>query len=115
MVDMITRAEMEFRKKACLAQLKLRVVAFSIVLGVPPWIGFYALQKMGFNLGNTHFVRAVGVVLLGVYIVGVYRIVRRTQRDCELVCPKCGGLLGAEGGGVSATGECRKCGERIVG
>ena len=52
MVDMITRAEMEFRKKACLAQLKLRVVAFSIVLGVPPWIGFYALQKLGFNLGK---------------------------------------------------------------
>jgi hypothetical protein len=112
---MITRAEIEFRSKACLAQMKLRVVALSIALGVPPWIGFYVLQKMGFNWGYTNFARALGLVLLGVYIIGVYRIVRRTQRDCDLVCPKCNGLLGPQLGGIGKSGECRKCGEKIVG
>jgi hypothetical protein len=111
---MFTRAEIEFRTKACLAQLKLRVVVYSIALGVPPWIGFYALQKMGLNWGNTNFVRAVGVLFLGIYLVGVFRIIRRTQRDCDLICPKCKGLLGPQGGGLNATGECRKCGEKIV-
>jgi hypothetical protein len=112
---MISRSEIEFRSQRCLAQLKLRVVAFSIALVVPPWVGLYALQKLGVNWSSSYFVRGGGLFLLAVYILVIIRIVRGTQRDCELVCPKCTGLLGPQGGRVNTAGECRKCGEKIVG
>jgi hypothetical protein len=112
---MATRAELEFRSRACLAQLKLRIVAFSIVLAVPPWIAVYTMQKMGLNWLSTYLARAVGLLGLAIYMIGIVRIYRRTQRDCDLVCPNCNRLLGPQGGGVNATGDCRKCGQKVVG
>jgi hypothetical protein len=111
---MFSREELDFRSRACLAQLKLRVVVFSMALGLPPWIALYALEKMGVHLAYTIFARAVGLLILGVYVIGLFRIFNRTQRDCDLVCPKCKGLLGPQLGRVSKTGECRKCGEKLI-
>ena len=113
-MNMITRAELNFRSKACLAQLKLRVIVFSIALAVPPWIAIYTLQKMGMNLGSTIFARMCGLLALAIYLIGIFRILRRTQRDCDLVCPKCKSLLGPQLGGLRKSGECKKCGEKIA-
>ena len=114
MLDMSTRAELEFRSRACMAQLKLRVVAFSMAVTLPPWIVLYILQRMGVKLPTGIVARAFGLLALVAYGFGVFRIFKRTQRDCDLVCPRCKVLLGVELGGISKAGECRRCGEKIV-
>jgi hypothetical protein len=110
---MLSRAELEFKSRACLAQLKLRIVAFSIAVAVPVWVGFWILQKLKFNLGfGAHF---IGALLLVVYGIGVVRIYRRTIRDHQLNCGKCGASLGVELGNVTPAGACARCGEQITG
>ena len=110
---MFTWPDLKFRSKACVAQLKLRVVVYSMIVAVPAWIALTVLQRFGFG-GSDHSVRAVGLVLLIFYLVGVGVLLRRTQRDNGLICPKCGGLLGPELQQVSEKGECCRCGEVIV-
>jgi hypothetical protein len=111
---MFTWAELKFKSRTCVAQLKLRVVVYSMIVALPAWMGLTVLQRLGLgNLADTS-TRSVGFVLLAVYVVGVIAIIRRTQRDHGLVCPKCGALLGPELRQVSDTGECAACGEIIV-
>jgi hypothetical protein len=112
---MFTRAELEYRSRACLAQLKLRVVVFSMAIALPPWIAIYILEKMRIHIVQTHAARAGGLLILAIYVIGVMRIFKRTQRDCDLVCPKCKGLLGPQLSRVSDEGDCKKCGEKLAG
>jgi hypothetical protein len=111
---MFTWAELKFKSKICVAQLKLRVVVYSMIVAVPAWILLTVLQRLGLGTIADNSIRAVGFVLLIVYIVGVVIIIRRTQRDHGLVCPKCGALLGPELRQVSQKGECCRCGDEIV-
>ena len=111
---MFTWTELKYKSKICVAQLKLRVVVFSMIVAAPAWILLSALQRLGFGAVADNSIRAVGAVLLFVYVVGVVFIIRRTQRDHGLVCPKCAALLGAELRQVSDRGECGRCGEQIV-
>lgn len=111
---MFTWVELKFKSKTCVAQLKLRVVVFSLIVAVPAWLLLTALQRLGLGTIADNSTRAVGLVLLIAYSVGVVFIFRRTQRDHGLVCPKCGALLGPELRQVSDKGECCRCGEQIV-
>jgi hypothetical protein len=111
---MFTWTELKYKSKICVAQLKLRIVVYSMIVAVPAWILLSVLQRLGLGTIADNSIRAVGAVLLLVYIVGVVVIVRRTQRDHGLVCPKCAALLGAELRQVSRKGECGHCGEQIV-
>jgi hypothetical protein len=111
---MFTWTELKFKSKTCVAQLKLRVIIFSMLVALPAWLALTVLQRVG--LGNVagNSIRAVGFVLLGVYIIGVVYIMRRTQRDHGLICPKCNALLGAELRQITDKGECGRCGEIIA-
>ncbi|HUS34734.1 MAG TPA: hypothetical protein VM680_05215 [Verrucomicrobiae bacterium] len=111
---MFTWPDLKFRSRACVAQLKLRVIVHSMIVLVPAWIALTVLQRLGFGGVADHSIRAVGLTLLILYLVGVVIIVRRTQRDNGLVCPKCDGLLGPELRQVSDKGECCRCGELIA-
>lgn len=111
---MFTWPDLKFRSKACVAQLKLRVVVYSMIVAVPAWIALTVLQRLGFGGVADHSVRAVGLILLVLYLIGVVIIVRRTQRDHGLVCPKCDALLGPELRQVSDKGECCRCGQIIA-
>lgn len=111
---MFTWPDLKFRSKACVAQLKLRVIVYSMIVAVPAWIALTVLHRLGFGGVADHSVRAVGLILLILYLVGVVIIVRRTQRDHGLVCPKCDGLLGPELRQVTDKGECCRCGEVIA-
>lgn len=111
---MFTWPDLKYRSKACVAQLKLRVIVYSMIVAVPAWIALTVLQRLGFGGVADHSVRAVGLILLVLYLVGVVIIVRRTQRDHGLVCPKCDGLLGPELRQVTDKGECCRCGEVIA-
>jgi hypothetical protein len=111
---MFTWPDLKFRSKACVTQLKLRVVVYSLLVLVPAWIAFTVIQRFGFGGPADHSIRAAGLILLIFYLIGVALIVRRTQRDNGLVCPKCDGLLGPELRQVSAKGECCRCGEIIA-
>jgi hypothetical protein len=111
---MFTWTELKFKSKTCVAQLKLRVVLYSMIVALPAWLGLTAMQRLGLGSVVDHAIRAVGLVLLGVYLIGIVPIIRRTQRDHGLVCPKCGALLGPELRQVSDKGECAGCGETIV-
>lgn len=111
---MFTWTELRFKSKACVAQLKLRVVVFSMIVAVPAWIGLTVLQRLGLGTIADNSIRAVGIVLLVVYLIGVVWVIRRTQRDHGLVCPKCSQLLGAELRHVSEKGKCCHCDEIIV-
>jgi hypothetical protein len=111
---MFTWPDLKFRSKACIAQLKLRVVVFSMIVAVPAWIALTVMQRLGFGGPTQNSIRAVGLALLILYLLGVGVVLRRTQRDNGLVCPKCGALLGPELHHVSEKGECCRCGELIV-
>ena len=111
---MFTWPDLKFRSKACVAQLKLRVIVYSMMVVVPAWIVLTVLQRLGVGGPAQNSIRAVGLALLIFYLLGVGILVRRTQRDNGLVCPKCGGLLGPELAHVSEKGECGRCGELIV-
>ena len=111
---MFTWSDLKFRSRACVAQLKLRVVVYSMIVAVPALMGLTALQRLGLGSVADNSIRAVGLVLLIVYIVGVIWLIRRTQRDYGLICPKCGGLLGPELRQVNDEGDCHHCGETIV-
>jgi hypothetical protein len=111
---MFTWAEIKFKSKACVAQLKLRVVVFSMIVALPAWLGLTAMQQLGLGTIADNSIRAVGVVLLIVYAIGIIWIMRRTQRDHGLACPKCHELLGPELRHLSEQGECCRCGEVIV-
>ena len=111
---MFTWPDLKFRSKACVTQLKLRVIVYSMIVAVPAWIALTVLQRFGFGVHADNSIRAVGMLLLVLYLVGVGVILRRTQRDNGLVCPKCGGLLGPELRQVNEKGECCRCGEAIV-
>ena len=111
---MFTWPDLKYRSKACVAQLKLRIVVFSIVVAVPAWIGLTVLQRLGLGSIADNSIRALGLILLVLYLVGAVLILRRTQRDNGLICPKCDGLLGPELRQVSDDGECCHCGERIA-
>jgi hypothetical protein len=111
---MFTWAELKFKSKTCVAQLKLRVIVYSMIVAVPAWMGLTVLQRLGLGSVADNSTRAVGLVLLAVYVIGVILIIRRTQRDHGLVCPKCGALLGPELRQVSDKGDCVRCGETIV-
>ena len=97
-----------------MAQLKLRVIVYSMLVAVPAWIALTVLQRLGLGGAADNSIRAVGLALLILYLVGVSVVLRRTQRDNGLVCPKCGGLLGPELRHVNEEGECCRCGEVIV-
>jgi hypothetical protein len=109
---MPSRAELEFNSRACVAQLKLRIVAFSIALVVPIWILVWALQKLQINADVP--LRIGAVVFLALYGLGVARIFRRTLRDHQLYCPQCGKSLGAELKHVTAQGCCEHCSATII-
>jgi hypothetical protein len=111
---MFTWPDLKFRSKACVAQLKLRVVFYSMIVAVPAWIALTVLHRLGLGGVADNSIRAVGLALLILYLVGVGAILRRTQRDNGLVCPKCDGLLGPELRHVGEKGECCRCGEVIV-
>ena len=111
---MFTWTELKFKSKTCVAQLKLRVVVYSMIVAVPAWLGLTVMQRLGLGNVADNSTRAVGLVLLVVYIIGVVVIFRRTQRDHGLVCPKCSALLGPELRQVGDKGECGRCGETIV-
>jgi len=111
---MFTRAELEFKSRACVAQTKLRVVAFSIALVVPAWIGFWALQQLHLNVNLGIPIRSGAALLLFIYVVGVFRIIRRTERDHGLICPNCRGGLGLELKNVTREGACKHCGAKII-
>lgn len=111
---MFTWPDLKFRSKACVAQLKLRVIVYSMIVAVPAWITLTVLQRLGFGGVADHSIRAAGLILLILYLIGVVIIVRRTQRDHGLVCPKCGGLLGPELRQVTGKGECCRCGQVIA-
>jgi hypothetical protein len=111
---MFTWTELKYKSKTCLAQLKLRVVVFSMIVAVPAWILLSALQRLGLGAIADNSIRAVGFVLMFVYVVGIVVLIRKTQRDHGLVCPKCSALLGPELRQVSDKGECCRCGEQIV-
>lgn len=111
---MYTWTELKYRSKTCVAQLKLRVVVYSMIVALPALMGLTVLQRIGLGNVADNSVRAMGLVLLCVYVVGVIYIMRRTQRDHGLVCPKCSALLGPELRQVSDNGECARCGEVIA-
>jgi len=111
---MFTWTELKFKSKTCVAQLKLRVIMFSMLVALPAWLALTVLQRLGLGNVADNSIRAVGFVLLGVYIIGIVYIIRRTQRDHGLVCPKCKGLLGPEIRQVTDKGECVRCGEVIA-
>jgi hypothetical protein len=111
---MFTRAELKFRSKACVAQLKLRIVVLSMIVALPAWMGLTVLQQLGLGYVVGNSARAVGAILLLVYIWAVIVVVRRTQRDHGLVCPKCDALLGSELRQVTENGECAACREVII-
>jgi hypothetical protein len=111
---MFTWTELKYKSKTCVAQLKLRVVVYSAIVALPAVMGLTVLQKLGLGSIADNSIRAVGLVLLIVYIIGIIYIMRRTQRDHGLVCPKCGELLGPELRQVSDKGECGHCGDAIV-
>jgi DNA-directed RNA polymerase subunit RPC12/RpoP len=111
---MFTWSELKFKSKACVAQLKLRVVVYSMIVALPACMGLTVLQRLGLGSVADNSIRAVGVVLLIVYVIGVVWIFRRTQRDHGLVCPKCSALLGPELRQVNDKGDCTHCGETIV-
>jgi hypothetical protein len=111
---MFTWPDLKYRSRACVAQLKLRVIVYSMIVAVPAWLALTVMQRLGFGGVADHSVRAVGLILLVLYLVGVVIIVRRTQRDHGLVCPKCEALLGPELRQVTDKGECCRCGEVIA-
>ncbi len=111
---MFTWQELKFKSKTCVAQLKLRVVVYSMIVALPAWMGLTVFQRLGLGTVADNSTRAVGLVLLIVYLIGVIAIIRRTQRDHGLVCPKCGALLGAELRNVTDAGACSHCSETIV-
>jgi hypothetical protein len=111
---MFTWTELKHKSRTCVAQLKLRVVVFSMLVALPAWLALTALQRVGLGNLADNSIRAAGFVLLGVYIIGVIYIMRRTQRDHSLVCPKCSALLGPELRQVTDKGECARCGELIA-
>lgn len=111
---MYTWTELKYRSKTCVAQLKLRVVVYSMIVALPALMGLTVLQRIGLGNVADNSVRAMGLVLLGVYVLGVIYIMRRTQRDHGLVCPKCSALLGPELRQVTDKGECGQCGEVIA-
>jgi len=111
---MFTWAELRFKSKTCVAQLKLRVVVYSMIVAVPAWILLTVLQRLGLSAIADNSIRSVGIVLLIVYLIGVIAIIRRTQRDHDLICPDCGALLGPELRQVTDKGQCCRCGEQIV-
>jgi hypothetical protein len=111
---MFTWTDLKYRSKTCVAQLKLRVVVFSMLVALPAWLALTVMQRIGLGTIADNSIRAVGFVLLGIYILGVVVIIRRTQRDHGLVCPKCNGLLGPELRQVTHKGECTHCGEVIA-
>jgi hypothetical protein len=111
---MFTWTELKFKSKTCVAQLKLRVIVYSMLVALPAWLALTVLQQLGLGTIADNSIRAVGFILLGVYIIGVVLIMQRTQRDHGLVCPKCAALLGPELRQVTDKGECAKCGDIIV-
>ena len=111
---MFTWPDLRFRSKACVAQLKLRVIVYSMLVAVPAWIALTVMHRLGLGGPADNSIRAVGMLLLVLYLVGVGVILRRTQRDNGLICPRCSGLLGPELRQVSEKGECCRCGEVIV-
>lgn len=111
---MFTRPELEFKSRACLAQLKLRVVVFSMAVALPLWLGLALLQRLGFAANFGHTERAIAVALLLIYAVGVAAIIRRTQHDHGLICPKCQRLLGPELNHVTKNGACARCDEQLI-
>jgi hypothetical protein len=110
---MFTRSELEYKIKVCNAQTSLRVVAFSIVLIVPIWLIAAFTQKLGWAR-NMDTIRPLGVILLLVYSLGIYRIIKRTQETHGLACPKCRRLLGLRAEHCLSTKNCPHCGEKIV-
>ena len=111
---MFTWAELKFKSKACVAHLKLRVIVFSMIVAVPAWLALTILQRLGIGGPADNSIRAAGMILLILYLAGIVLIVRRTQRDHSLVCPKCNGLLGPELRQINDHGECCRCGETIA-
>lgn len=109
---MLRRSELEFQSRACLTLLKLRVVVFSMAIGLPAWLGASIVQKLGFQLPATG--RIGWLVLLLIYILGVVVIIRRTQATFGLVCPHCKRLLGVELTKLTKSGDCARCGGNIV-
>jgi hypothetical protein len=110
---MFSRSELEYKIKVCNAQTSLRVVAFSILLIVPIWIGAALTQKFGWTR-NLDVIRPIGAILLLIYALGIYRIIKRTQEDHGLACPKCRSLLGLRAEQCLRTKTCPSCHEKIV-
>lgn len=111
---MYSRPELEFKNRVCMAQMKLRVVVFSMAVALPIWLLLALLQKLGFTLSPGVPQRTLAGGLLLTYIFGVFAIIRRTQQDHGLQCPKCQGLLGPDLRKVTKQGLCSRCGEPIV-
>jgi hypothetical protein len=111
---MFTRAELEYKSRACTAQLKLRVIFFSMLIALPLWLIITLLKKLGYDLNPGLPERAIGSILLLIYAAGVLLIYRRTQHDHEMLCPNCKRLLGPELRNVTKDGACKSCRAKIV-
>ena len=84
---MFTWTELKYKSKTCVAQLKLRVVVYSMLVALPALMALTVLQRLGLGTVADNSIRAVGFILLGLYIIGVVLIMRRTQRDHGLRRP----------------------------
>lgn len=111
---MFTRAELEYKNRVCMAQMKLRVVVFSMVVALPVWLLITLLRKLGFTLNAGVPERAVGCGLLLIYAVGVFAIFRRTQLDHEMTCPHCKAMFGPDLRNVTRDGRCKSCEEQLI-
>lgn len=108
---MLNKRELEFRSRACLAHIKLRVVVFSMAVGLPIWIGAWVLRKAGLVIEGG-WIRW-GLLLLA-YLAGVAAIIARTQRAHGLSCPGCGKPLGVDLGKLTGEGDCKRCGKKVA-
>lgn len=82
-----------------------------MVLGLPVWIGAWILREAGISIAGGWF--GWGALLLA-YLAGVTVIIARTQRTHGLLCPGCGRPLGVELGKLTESGNCKKCGRKVV-
>jgi hypothetical protein len=111
---MYSRSELEYKLKVRDARLSFRVVALSIAVIVPVWIGAYVAQRLGFREQVNAIAAPVGIVLLIGYAFAFFRILVKTGREAEVNCPKCGASLGLSVKRVMSAGVCPRCKERLV-